>query len=58
MLCCVGLVAGVAVGQYLGGIWIFIAPAVGFVLGLVGDVKFMSCHFKSHKGKKGDKKCH
>jgi YHS domain-containing protein len=41
MLCCVGLIGGMAVGQYLGGPWTFIAPAAGFGIGLVGDMKFM-----------------
>jgi len=37
MLCCIGLVAGFAVGSVLGGPWAFIAPAAGFGLGLMGD---------------------
>lgn len=41
MLCCVGLIGGMAVGQYLGGPWIVIAPAAGFGIGLVADMKFM-----------------
>jgi len=41
MLCCVGLVGGMAVGQYLGGPWTVIAPAAGFGVGLVGDMKLM-----------------
>jgi YHS domain-containing protein len=41
MLCCVGLVGGMAVGGYMGGPWTFIAPAAGFGIGLVGDMKFM-----------------
>ena len=41
MLCCVGLIAGGAVGQALGGPWTYIAPAAGFGIGLVGDMKFM-----------------
>ncbi len=56
MLCCIGLVAGIAVGQYLGGIWTFIAPAIGFVIGLVGDIKLMKCHFGSKKSDKCHKK--
>ncbi len=50
MLCCVGLIGGLAVGQSLGGPWTYIAPVAGFGIGLVGDMKFM-------KGlhKKGDK---
>src|SRR3990172_5043279 len=30
MLCCVGLIGGMAVGQSLGGSWTYIAPAAGF----------------------------
>jgi hypothetical protein len=41
MLCCAGLIGGIYVGQYLGGPWIFIAPATGFSIGLVGDIKYM-----------------
>ena len=41
MLCCVGLIGGLAVGQYLGGPWTVIAPAAGFGIGLVADMKFM-----------------
>jgi hypothetical protein len=41
MLCCVGLIGGMAVGQSLGGHWTYTAPAIGFGLGLYGDMKFM-----------------
>ncbi len=41
MLCCVGLFGGVYVGQSLGGHWTITAPAVGFGLGLYGDMKLM-----------------
>ena len=41
MLCCVGLFGGMAVGQSLGGHWNITAPAVGFGLGLYGDMKLM-----------------
>lgn len=41
MLCCVGLIGGMAVGQSLGGPWTYIAPAAGFGIGLVADMKFM-----------------
>lgn len=44
MLCCVGLVGGMAVGQYLGGPWAVIAPAAGFGIGLMADMKFMKGH--------------
>ena len=47
MLCCVGLVGGLAVGQSLGGPWTYIAPAAGFGIGLVADMKFMG---KMHHG--------
>ena len=46
MLCCVGLIGGMAVGQSLGGPWTFIAPAAGFGIGLVADMKFMHGHHK------------
>lgn len=41
MLCCVGLLGGVAVGQYLGGPWTVVAPAAGFAIGFAADMKFM-----------------
>ncbi len=41
MLCCIGLFGGYAVGQSLGGHWTITAPAVGFGLGLYGDMKIM-----------------
>ena len=41
MLCCVGLFGGLFVGQSLGGHWTITAPAIGFGLGLYGDMKFM-----------------
>ncbi len=46
MLCCAGLYGGLYVGQQLGGPWMYIAPAAGFGLGLMGDMKFMH---KMHK---------
>lgn len=49
MLCCIGLFVGLAVGAALGGPWIFIAPATGFVLGLIADMKFMNHCFKKEK---------
>jgi len=48
MLCCVGLIGGLAVGQSLGGPWTYIAPAAGFGIGLVADMKFM--HGRHNKG--------
>ena len=47
MLCCVGLFGGFAVGQSLGGPWTFIAPAAGFGIGLVADMKMMKGHAKA-----------
>lgn len=41
MLCCAGLFGGLYVGQSLGGHWTITAPAIGFGLGLVGDMKLM-----------------
>ena len=41
MFCCVGLIGGIAVSQSLGGPWTYIAPAAGFGIGLVADMKFM-----------------
>jgi hypothetical protein len=41
MLCCVGLFGGAYVGQSLGGHWTITAPAVGFAVGLYGDMKLM-----------------
>ena len=46
MLCCVGLIGGYVVGQSLGGPWTIIAPAAGFGIGLVADMKFMHGHHK------------
>jgi len=37
MICCLGLVAGFAVGSVLGGPWALIAPVAGFGLSLIGD---------------------
>lgn len=47
MLCCVGLIGGFAVGQYLGGPWTVVAPAAGFGIGLLADMKLMK---GMHKG--------
>jgi len=52
MLCCVGLIGGLAVGQSLGGPWTYIAPAAGFGIGLVADMKFM--HGMHKKGDQQD----
>ena len=48
MLCCVGLFGGAVVGQSLGGPWTFIAPAAGFGIGLIADMKVMKGF---HRGK-------
>ncbi len=48
MLCCVGLFGGMAVGQALGGPWTIIAPAAGFGIGFLADMKLM----KGMHGKK------
>jgi len=50
MLCCVGLIGGFAVGQSLGGPWTFIAPAAGFGIGLIADMKLMK-GFHGHGGR-------
>jgi len=49
MLCCVGLFAGMSVGQAMGGPWTYIAPAAGFGIGFLGDMKLMG-----HMHKKND----
>ncbi len=41
MFCCAGLIAGLLIGQYLGGIWTLLAPVLGFVFGLIIDIKFL-----------------
>ena len=46
MLCCVGLIGGFAVGQSLGGPWTVIAPAAGFGIGFLADMKLMKGHHK------------
>lgn len=56
MLCCVGLIGGFAVGQSLGGPWTYIAPAAGFGIGLVADMKFMRGTHK--KGERQDPGSH
>ena len=50
MFCCVGLIGGSAVGQVLGGPWTVIAPAAGFAIGLVADMKFMKGMHKHGSG--------
>jgi len=44
MLCCAGLIGGLALGQALGGLWTVIAPAAGFAMGVAADVRFMHRH--------------
>ena len=41
MLCCIGLLGGLSVGQALGGHWTITAPAIGFGIGFYGDMKLM-----------------
>lgn len=41
MLCCLGLLVGFALGSMVGGPWTLIIPALGFGLGLIGDMKLM-----------------
>ena len=55
MLCCVGLMGGLAVGQSLGGSWTVTAPAIGFGLGLFGDTKLMR-GMHGHNSQNGDHK--
>jgi len=50
MFCCVGLFVGFYVGSVLGGPWTVIAPAVGFGLGLLGDMKLVRGGHGSHEG--------
>lgn len=47
MLCCLGLFGGLAVGQSLGGPWTVIAPAAGFGVGLLADMKLMKGFHKN-----------
>jgi hypothetical protein len=53
MLCCLGFLAGFAIGSMFGGPWMFIAPVMGFALGLIGDRKLMHRHHGSHGSFKG-----
>lgn len=53
MLCCAGLFVGFAVGSALGGPWTFIAPAAGFGLGLIGDIKLMGSFHGGHESHGG-----
>jgi len=48
MLCCLGLFAGYAVGSMLGGPWTSIGPALGFGLGLIGDMKLLGGRHGTH----------
>lgn len=53
MLCCLGLVSGFAVGAALGGPLAFVAPVVGFSLGLIGDLTLIKHGLHSfHKNAK------
>lgn len=51
MLCCVGLFGGLAVGQSLGGPWTVIAPAAGFGIGFLADMKLMKGMHGNHAKK-------
>ncbi|MFQ6081337.1 MAG: YHS domain-containing protein [Candidatus Bathyarchaeia archaeon] len=53
MLCCLGLFVGFAIGSTLGGPWTFIAPAIGFGLGFMGDRKLMRGSHGGHGGYEG-----
>ncbi len=55
MLCCVGLFGGLYVGQSLGGHWTITAPAIGFGVGLIGDMKLMR-GMHGQKSQNGDHK--
>ncbi len=50
MLCCLGLFVGFAIGSMLGGPWTFIAAAIGFGLGFMGDMKLMRGSRGSREG--------
>jgi YHS domain-containing protein len=50
MLCHLGIVAGFVVGSMLGGPWMFIAPAIGFGLGIIMDMTLMGRLHKGHEG--------
>jgi len=54
MMCCVGLIGGSVVGQALGGPWTFIAPAAGFGVGLVADMKMMKGLHRKAGGQQAD----
>ncbi len=50
MFCCAGLFIGLYIGLYIGGIWTFIAPGIGFFLGIPFDMIFMrKMHHHSSK---------
>ncbi len=55
MLCCAGLFGGLFVGQSLGGHWTFTAPAIGFGVGLYGDMKLMRGMHGRSSGNEADK---
>ncbi|KXA91889.1 hypothetical protein AKJ63_00545 [candidate division MSBL1 archaeon SCGC-AAA259D18] len=42
MICCIGLLAGFAIGSFAGGPWMWIAPVAGFIGGLAIDTKVVS----------------
>jgi len=49
MLCCLGLLVGLAAGSMLGGPWTLITPAMGFGLGLIGDVRLALNYHEGHR---------
>lgn len=59
MICCLGLFAGLAVGSSIEGPWTFIAPATGFGLGLLADMKLMRGQRENtgHDGSHGGSCC-
>ncbi len=50
MLCCLGLFVGFVIGSLLGGPWSFIIPAIGFILGFIGDTRLSRGFHKGHGG--------
>ena len=48
MLCCLGIFIGFALGSALGGPFTYLAPALGFGLGLLADMKLMRGHHSGH----------
>src|SRR3989344_529946 len=55
MICCIGLLIGLAIGAALGGPWILIMPAGGFVIGLIVDMKLIKHCCKGKSGTENQK---